>query len=129
MGSHEKGLGLELAVHAIENMILASSPALREKVFTIEPRKKVNVDGVHHEIDIFVSVEVAKGYTAVFIFECKNWEAAVNKNEIIVFSEKIKEVGAQQGYFVAKSFTKDAERRHVRTPGSLCSPRPNTTRP
>jgi hypothetical protein len=111
-----KGRALENAVHAIEAVILASSPALREQPFTIEARKIITVGGVHHEIDIFVTVEVAKGYTATFIFECKNWQAAVGKNEIIVFSEKIDATSAQRGYFVAKSFTKDAEARALKDP-------------
>jgi hypothetical protein len=109
MVADEKGRELESAVHAIEAVILESSPSLREKPFTIEARKRINVGGVHHEIDIFVTVGVAKGYTSTFIFECKNWEDAVGKNEIIVFSEKINAATAQRGYFVAKSFTKDAE--------------------
>ena len=104
----EKGRELERAVQAIEAVILESSPALREQPFKIEARKRINIGGVHHEIDILVTVEPAKGYTSTFIFECKNWEAAVGKNEIIVFSEKIDAVSAQRGYFVAKSFTKDA---------------------
>ncbi len=112
----EKGRELERAVHAIEAVILESSPALREKPFLIETRKHIAVGGVHHEIDIFVTVEVAKGYTAIFIFECKNWEAAVGKNEIIVFSEKIDAASAQRGYVVAKSFTKDAEAQALKDP-------------
>jgi hypothetical protein len=111
-----KGRELERAVQAIEAVILESSPTLREKPFTIEARKRIAVGGVHHEIDIFVTVEVAKGYTATFIFECKNWEAAVGKNEIIVFSEKIDATIAQRGYFVAKSFTKDAEAQALKDP-------------
>src|SRR4051812_9441896 len=103
----EKGRELERAVHAIEAVILESSPALRERPFTIKARKILVVGGVRHEIDIFVTVDVAKGYTATFIFECKNWDAVVvGKNEIIVFSEKIDAATAQRGYFVAKSFTK-----------------------
>src|SRR5260370_15194144 len=112
----EKGRELERAVHAIEAVILESSPALREKPFLIETRKHIAVGGVHHEIDIFVTVEVAKGYTAIFIFECKNWEAAVGNNEIIVFSEKIDAATAQRGYVVAKSFTKDAEAQALKDP-------------
>ena len=104
----EKGRELERAVQAIEAVILKSSPALCEQPFRIEARKRINVGGVHHEIDIFGTVEAAKGYTSTFIFECKNWEAAVGKNDIIVFSEKINAVSAQRGYFVAKAFTKDA---------------------
>jgi hypothetical protein len=111
-----KGVELEVAVHTIENHILASSPALRENSFTIESWKRVTVGGVHHEIDIFVSVDLGKGYTAVFIFECKNWETAVGKNEIVIFSEKIDALQAQRGYFVAKSFTKDAQAQAVKDP-------------
>lgn len=72
-------------------------------------RKRIKVGGVHHEIDIYVTVEVASGYTAIFIFECKNWEDAVGKNEVIIFAEKIDAASAQRGFFVAKSYTKDAE--------------------
>src|SRR5689334_20905416 len=61
-------------------------------------------------------VGVAKGYTVTFIFECKNWEDAVGKNEIIIFSEKIDAVSAQRGYFVAKSFTRDAEAQALKDP-------------
>ena len=108
MSPDEKGRELERAVQAIEAIILASSPGLSKQPFKIESRKRVKVAGVHHEIDILVSVEAAKGYTSTFIFECKNWEEAVGKNDIIVFSEKIKAICAQGGFFVAKSFTKDA---------------------
>ena len=64
--------------------------------------------GVRHEIDLFVTFELGPGYSPVYIFECKNWEDAVGKNEIIVFGEKITVAGAQRGFFVAKSFTSDA---------------------
>ena len=99
----EKGRELENAVQAIEAVILESSPALREKPFRIEARKRMNVGGVRHEVDIFVTVQVANGYTATFIFECKNWEGAVGKNEIIIFSEKIAATNAQRGYFPRRS--------------------------
>lgn len=45
----------------------------------------------------------------MFIFECKNWQDAVGKNEIIIFFEKIDAAQAQRGFFVAKSFTADAD--------------------
>jgi hypothetical protein len=104
----EKGHALEIAVHAIEAVILESSPSLHGEAFQIERRKTVTVDGVHHEIDVFAKVGAAKGYESIFIFECKNWETPVGKNEIIIFSEKIDAAVAQRGYFVAKEFTKDA---------------------
>ncbi len=71
---------------------------------------------MHHEVDIFVTVEIAKGYTSTFIFECKNWEDAVGKNGLIVFSEKIDATSAQRGFFVAKSFTKDAAAQAQKDP-------------
>jgi hypothetical protein len=105
----EKGDALERAVRAIETTILQKAPAYSENTFTIESNKVVSVANVRHEIDIWVSVDLGRGYTALFIFECKNWIESVGKNEIIVFSEKIRAVQAQSGFFVAKSFTGDAE--------------------
>jgi hypothetical protein len=105
----EKGDALELAVQAIESSILKASPSYQEKTFTIEGKKIVTVADVRHEVDIWVSVDLGEGYTALFIFECKNWEESVGKNEIIVFAEKIRALQAQRGFFVAKSFTADAK--------------------
>lgn len=116
MTPHEKGIDLEDAVHAIETVILESSPALRKQPFIIESRKRLCASGVHHEIDIFVTVEIAQGYQAIYVFECKNWQESVGKNEIIVFSEKIKAASAQRGYFIARSFTKDAAAQAVADP-------------
>lgn len=105
----EKGDVLELAVQAIESTILRASPSYHEKTFSIESKKVVTVAGVRHEVDIWVSVDLGAGYAALFIFECKNWEERVGKNEIIVFAEKIRTLQAQRGFFVARSFTADAE--------------------
>lgn len=111
MSSNLKGYALERAVQAIEQVILQSSPGLGQGRFKINARKRITVEDVHHEIDLFVTVEPAKGYESVFIFECKNWEEKVGKNDIIIFADKIDATGAQRGYFVAKSFTKDAVAR------------------
>lgn len=103
--AQQKGNALEEAVRMIETVILRANPATtQEATITIEPKKVMVIDGVKHEIDIFITIDHGRGYKAIFIFECKNWEEAVGKNEIIVFSEKIKAVQAQQGYFIAKSF-------------------------
>jgi hypothetical protein len=105
----EKGHALELAVHTIEELILESSPDLREqRPFQIQRRKTITVAGVRHEIDIYVSVKGSIGYDSAFIFECKNWKKPVGKNDMIVFSRKINVAVAQRGYFVAKTFTKHA---------------------
>ena len=97
-----------MAVHAIESVILRECDGYDEKTFLISRKKVVIVDGVRHEIDVYVQVLVANGYDPVFIFECKNWEDKVGKNEIIVFSEKVEATNASKGFFVAKGFTKDA---------------------
>jgi hypothetical protein len=104
----QKGDLLENAVIAIEETILQDSPGLNQNAFRIESKKLLFSDGVKHEIDVWVTVDIGKGYDAIFIFECKNWEDKVGKNEIIIFSEKISVAKAQKGFFVAKSFTKDA---------------------
>jgi hypothetical protein len=106
--AQKKGDALHRAVSTLEHYILGTSPSLKEKTFLFENKKIVCVGGVHHEIDIFVTVDIAPGYRAVYIFECKNWKKAVGKNEIVDFSEKIDALQATHGYFVAKSFTKDA---------------------
>ena len=112
----ERGNALESAVAAIESHILDTSPALREKTFFIEGKKIITVDGVHHEIDIYVTIDLGVGYTSVFIFECKNWQDPVGKNEVIVLSEKIDATQAQHGYLIGKSFTKDAQAQALKDP-------------
>ena len=111
-----KGKDLERAVEAIEAAILQSSPSYDEKTFRIESRKTVVVESVRHEIDIWVEVDLGKGYRSVFIFECKNQEDKVDKNDIVVFSEKIDALQAQRGFFVARSFSRYAEAQARRDP-------------
>ena len=103
----EKGDALENAVAAIEEVILPSSAGMPGKPI-VEKKKIITVNGVHHEIDVYVTADLAPGYKPIFIFECKNWKEAVGKNEIIIFSEKIDASHATSGCFVAKSFTTDA---------------------
>ena len=105
----KKGNALEDAVRGIETAILRSSPSLQESTFKIESKRIFVIAGVRHEIDVYVEVDLGKGYKSIFIFECKNWEDAVGKNDIIIFSEKIDALQAQRGFFVAKSYSKDAE--------------------
>src|SRR5713226_1926479 len=106
--AQRKGYDLDDAVHLIETVILRSNPNTKEATITIEPKKRVTIEGVRHEIDIYISVDLGNGYKVVYIFECKNREESVGKDEIIVFSDKIQEVQAQKGYFVAKRYGKDA---------------------
>lgn len=106
---NKKGNDLEQAVRAIEDAILRTAPGYAEGTFKIQGNKVLVHDGVRHEIDVFVTATLAAGYEATFIFECKNWNAKVGKNELIIFSEKVAVSGAQRGFFVAKTFTKDAQ--------------------
>src|SRR5713101_9183446 len=103
----EKGDALENAVAAIEEVILQSSEGLGRKP-VIEKKRILIVNGVRHEIDVYVTADLAPGYRSIFIFECKNWKEAVGKNEIVVFSKKIDVSHATSGCFVAKSYTSDA---------------------
>ncbi len=99
---------LERAVHHIEETIVRSFPRLSEEDFDLEPKKIINAEGVRHEIDLYVKYSLPLGYDSVFLFECKNWKKPVDKNQIVVFSEKIKVTNAQRGFFVAKSYSKNA---------------------
>src|SRR5262249_37343260 len=96
--------------------ILRSSRSYQDKTFRIETKKTVVVQGVPHEIDIWVEIESAPGYKTTFIFECKNWKKRVGKNEIIIFSEKVDATQAAKGFFVAKSFAKTASAQAVKCP-------------
>ncbi len=107
--AQKKGDDLERAVQILETYILGNKPATKEAIVTIEPKKIVVVNGVKHEIDIYIAIDLGHGYAAYYIFECKNWTKKVGKDEIIVFSKKIDVVHAQKGYFIAKSFTRDAK--------------------
>ena len=105
----EKGDSLERAVRAIESVILESFPADSENTFRIEGKRILRVSGVRHEIDVYVVISRSKGYDSIFIFECKNWLEKVGKNELIVFSEKVRACNAQKGFFIARSYTQDAK--------------------
>ena len=106
--SKQKGDALEAAVGAIESCIISAFPSYSENTFKIEGNKVLRIKGVRHEIDVYVTVELGNGYSSLFIFECKNKASKVDKNDIVIFSEKIAACGAQKGYFVAKTYTSDA---------------------
>jgi hypothetical protein len=96
-------------VKAIEQSILRMAPNAAGRDFTIDCKKLIKVGNVPHEIDVYVTVHFAPKYDSVFIFECKNWAEPIDKNEIIIFSEKIAVSKATHGYVVAKSFTAGAK--------------------
>ncbi|MDD3878325.1 MAG: restriction endonuclease [Bacteroidales bacterium] len=107
----QKGQELEDAVHAIEQHIFKTQPGLREADIIFERNKILYLKGAKNEIDLFAQANFGKDLNVTFIFECKNWNKKVGKNEIIIFSEKVSEINAQKGFFMAKSFTRDAVSR------------------
>ncbi|MDA8972426.1 restriction endonuclease [bacterium] len=112
MNNKKKGNLLEEAVELIEKQIIKVHKIAKEDEVIIERNKIFNIDGAKYEIDVFVKINKAQGYSSIFIFECKNWDSAkVGRKEITDFSEKINITQAQRGFFVAIDFTKDAINR------------------
>lgn len=109
--SQLKGKSLEDAVAFIESYIFSSNPKMRESDISMERNKIVDINGARNEIDLFIETDLGNGYKSVFIFECKYWDNKIDKNEVIIFSEKVKGVNAQKGFIVGKSFTADALKR------------------
>lgn len=106
MTNYSKGTDLEIAIEAIEKIIMEF--VLKKDLTDIEiyPKYK-KISG--YEIDLYVHIKDKKGYDTIFIFECKNWDSSVvGRKEITDFSEKITKSKAQKGFFIAKSFSKDA---------------------
>jgi hypothetical protein len=114
--AHEKGKELEHAIGAIEHAILQENPSLSDKTYNITFRRLITVDGVKHEIDVWVEFELADGYKSVFIFEARNWDKTVGKDHIFAFSAKIEAARAQAGFFVAKSISRYAQAAAKRDP-------------
>ena len=73
--SLEKGGALERAVRAIESAILTTVPELKEKTFTVQCNKIFVVNGVKHEVDVYVEVDLGKGYKSVYIVSLP-WNSA-----------------------------------------------------
>jgi hypothetical protein len=73
-GTIEKGNKLEKAVEEIEKFIFKLNPSLAKSNFKIERKKIVVIDGVKHEIDLYVEIDSGGDYVSIFIFECKNWD-------------------------------------------------------
>lgn len=103
-------------MYFIQKTILESEPKYRGMAFSISRNELFNVGGVRHEIDVLVRVNPETDYEAKLLFECKNWNATVGKNEIIVLSEKINALSAARGFLVAQSFSSDAEAQARKDP-------------
>jgi hypothetical protein len=104
MKAHEKGTDLERAITAIEGCILRATPELAKTSYKIYTRRIIVVGGVKHEIDIWVEFDLGNNYKSVFIFESRNRQEKVSKDDIIIFGKKIEAAQAQRGFFVARLF-------------------------
>lgn len=102
------GKALERAIELIERQILDKIEKSNIGEVVVETRKIIIDEGVRHEIDIFVTVNLNIGTPLIYIFESKNRKEKADKNDIIVFEAKIDAANAQNGYFVSREFTKDA---------------------
>ncbi len=63
----------------IEQTIFHNNPATKEAIITIETKKTIVVDGVRHEVDLFITVDYGIAGKEIYIFECKNWVKGVGK--------------------------------------------------
>jgi hypothetical protein len=112
VGASSKNVGslLEEAVKGIETALLAMNPATQTANYRVETRKVFVIDGVRHEVDVYVKVELGSGYDTTVLFECKNWQhQSAGKNDVIILSEKVKALAATKGYLVARAFSRDAK--------------------
>lgn len=114
-GAWATGNALETAVEMIETAILKTDRAFSLKELQIEPKRIITVDGVRHEIDLWVRIIDPNDYDSLFLFECKNWKDKVGKNEVIILEEKVKVANAQRGFIVAHHFTEDARRQATKS--------------
>lgn len=106
-----KGNALESAVKLIIEAGLEADPKVKGNKFTIETKVRDTSSGVLHEIDVLVKTLPNSEYEAKFIFECKNWEAPVDKNEVLILAKKVDALRANRGFLVAKSLSEYARRQ------------------
>lgn len=108
--SNHTGKLLEEAVRGIESALLAMNPAAQTANYRVETRRVFVIDGVRHEVDVYVKVDLGACYDAVVLFECKNWRhKSVGKNEVIILSEKVRALSASKGCLVARGFSPAAK--------------------
>ncbi len=106
--SVEKGKILEEFTIALEKFRiekLRASPYIQKN---IEPNKRININGVRHEIDLWIELELSNQHKLIHIFECKNTKKKVDKNTVSNFCDKIKDANAAKGFIVSYGFTRSA---------------------
>ncbi|HEU0048898.1 MAG TPA: restriction endonuclease [Nitrososphaera sp.] len=109
--STKKGAALEAAVRRIIETCLESDPKTKGLEFTVETNVRDMSSGVLHEIDLLVKTRPDSEHEATFLYECKNWNKPVGKNEVMVLAKKVDALRANRGFLVAKSLSKQAEKQ------------------
>lgn len=104
----QKGNELEHAVHKIEETLLASYPSLAGADATLERNRIFTIDGVRHEVDIWITISPGTPYETHHLVECKNHKKAVGTDEVDKLVAKRNRLGAHKALIVARSFTRDA---------------------
>ncbi|MEJ1242128.1 hypothetical protein WBG78_28530 [Chryseolinea sp. T2] len=110
------GPALERAIELIERQIVDKIGKSNIGEVSIETRKTIHYKGSNHEIDIFVTVNLNIGVPHIYIFEAKNRQDKTDKNDIIIFEDKIDAANAQQGFFVSREYTSGAVGRAKESP-------------
>jgi hypothetical protein len=82
--AHQKGTELEQSIGAIERTILSANPSLSDNSYEITFRRIIIIEGVKHEIDVWVEFDIGNGYKSIFIFEARNWAKTIGKDHILV---------------------------------------------
>ena len=63
-----------------------------------------------------MQIDSAPGYSAVFLFECKDWSKPVGKGHVDGLGAKMHRLGAQTAFFIAPKFTADAYASAAQSP-------------
>lgn len=103
----EKGTALEKATRAIYELLLRKQGLGEDEVW-FEPNHRFVAGGARNEIDILVRFNPNSKQERLWLFECKNRKAKVSKNDIVVLAYKVRELRAEKGVLVARSFGTDS---------------------
>lgn len=120
----QKGDALERSTAFIQDALLKNHPEFKTANYILEPKKKVMVNGTQHEIDVLVTTAPGSPYKAQVLFECKNQEVPVDKNEPMILAGKVEALAANSGVLVCRELTSGAKafiENHPRLSWIQCS--------
>jgi len=103
-----KGDALEYAVFRIQEALIESTPELRGANAMIERNKVIEVDGVPHEVDLWLTISPHTAFAAHHLIECKNWSKPVGKDVVMSVGAKREELRAAKAFIIAHAFTQPA---------------------